>query len=216
MSPTNRIRPCGDDIISVDVAGPGKAQGLATQLRSSGEWLEVVGGIDTVVLRFDATVLDLNAALQKTTDALDGAIETASDEAVAVEIPVCYGGEYGPDLDAVCAQLGLSIDEFVALHTSGYYSVDMLGFTPGFAYIGGLDERLNLPRLGEPRVNVVAGSVGIADGRTGLYALPGPGGWALIGHTAYPLFDASAEDPFALRPGTRIRFVAVDKPNGRR
>jgi len=216
VSPTSSLRPCGDDLISIDVANPAAAQSLATHLRSSGEWLDVVGGIDTVVLRFDAAFLDLNAALGKCADILDRHVDVTSCATGVVEIPVCYGGEYGPDLDVVCAQLGLSIDEFVALHTAGNYTVDMLGFTPGFAYVGGLDERLNVPRLGEPRVNVAAGSVGIADGHTGLYALPGPGGWALIGRTSYPLFDASAEEPFALLPGTPVRFVAIDMPGGGR
>ena len=85
----------------------------------------------------------------------------------------------------------------------------MVGFTPGFAFIGGLDERLRVPRRKEPRQCVPAGSVGIADERTGLYALASPGGWTLIGRTAYPLFDATAEQPFALSPGMRVRFRAV-------
>lgn len=213
-STTTRVRPCGDDLISINVPDPTRAQALAAILRATGDWLDVVGGIDTVVLRFDAAILDLDAALEKTADSLDIPVSTTHEIAGVVEIPVCYGNEYGPDLEGVCAKLGLSIDEFVTLHTSGEHVVDMLGFTPGFAYVGGLDVRLNVPRLGAPRSRVAAGSVGIAEGRTGLYALPGPGGWALVGRTSYPLFDASAEDPFALGAGTRIRFVAVDEPGG--
>ena len=100
-------------------------------------------------------------------------------------------------------------DEIVALHTGAEYSVDMIAFTPGFAFIGGLDKRLNVPRRELPRQRVPAGSVGIADGRTGIYALPSPGGWTLIGRTPYPLFDPMADDPFRLQAGTRVRFVAV-------
>lgn len=210
MAPTNRVHSCGDDLIGIDVTDSATAQALATNLRSSGEWLDVVAGIDSVVLRFDAALKDAAKALQRASESLDFRVSASSDGLGVVEIPVCYGGENGPDIDDVCQQLGLQSDEFVALHTGGQYIVDMLGFTPGFAYVSGLDGRLSVPRLEEPRVNVAAGSVGIADGRTGLYALPGPGGWSIVGRTTYPLFDASAHEPFALKPGMRIRFVAVD------
>lgn len=211
MSPGNKIHACGDDLISIDVSSPAEAQMLAERLRATGDWIEVVGGIETVVLQFDAVLHDPDLVVRKV-------IETTSqDEPVAaispdvVEIPVCYGGEFGPDFDAVCAMLKISPEELIALHAGHDYTVDMLGFTPGFAYIGGLDERLSVPRLREPRVSIAAGSVGIADGRTGLYALPGPGGWVLIGRTSYPLFDATADQPFALKAGMRVRFVAVQE-----
>ena len=209
MSPGNRIKACGDDLISIDVSSPAEAQILAERMRATGDWIEVVGGIDTVVLQFDAALHDLDSVVRtvhETTSEDEPAVAMPPD---VVEIPVCYGGEFGPDFDAVCAMLKLSAEELIALHAGREYTVDMLGFTPGFAYIGGLDERLGVSRLREPRVSITAGSVGIADGRTGLYALPGPGGWVLIGRTSYPLFDASADQPFALKPGMRIRFVAV-------
>lgn len=209
MSLTNKIRACGDDLISIDASGPAEAQGLAERLRATGDWMEVIGGIDTVVLRFDAATHDPEFVVRKIheTTSLDEPVVAMP--ADVVEIPVCYGGELGPDLDAVCAMLKLSAEELISLHAGRDYTVDMLGFTPGFAYLGGLDERLAVPRLREPRVNVAAGSVGIAGGRTGLYALPGPGGWALIGRTSFPLFDATADRPFALGPGMRVRFVAA-------
>lgn len=210
MAPPNKTRSCGDDLIDINVVDSAAAQELATNLRSSGEWLEVVAGIDSVVLRFDAALEDAATALQRASESLDFRAGAGGNIADVVEIPVRYGGEDGPDFDKVCAQLGMPVDELIALHTSGEYVVDMLGFTPGFAYVGGLDERINVPRLAEPRASVAAGSVGIADGRTGLYALPGPGGWAVIGRTTFRLFDASAQEPFALQPGMRIRFVAVD------
>jgi len=128
---------------------------------------------------------------------------------VIVEIPVVYGGESGPDFDFICERLGLSGRELIELH-SGEYIVDMLGFTPGFAYIGGLDERLKIDRLPEPRQFVPAGSVGIAGGRSGLYSLPGPGGWPLIGRTSKKLFDATSDEPFTLSAGATVRFREVD------
>lgn len=211
MSPGSKIHACGDDLISIDVSSPAEAQMLAERLRATGDWIEVVGGIDTVVLQFDAVLHNPDLVVRTVQET------TSQDEPVAamlpdiVEIPVCYGGEFGPDFDAVCAMLKISAEELIALHAGHDYTVDMLGFTPGFAYIGGLDERLGVPRLREPRVSIAAGSVGIADGRTGLYALPGPGGWVLIGRTSYPLFDATADHPFALKAGMRVRFVAVQE-----
>ena len=128
-----------------------------------------------------------------------------------VEIAVTYDG---PDLDDLSARTGLSVAEIVELHTMSEYPVDMVGFTPGFAFIGGLDERLRVPRRDEPRQHVPAGSVGIADGRTGLYAMASPGGWTLIGRTDHKLFDPAARQPFVLEPGMRVRFraIAPDSP----
>ena len=200
---------CGDDLFSIAVDGPADAQSLAAQLRESGRFVDVVPGIDSVVLRFAAaseTVLDVLAVIQ---DVLREGIRPLETDAAIVEIPVVYGGEYGPDLEALSDTTGLSADEIVALHTGSEYRVDMVGFTPGFAFIGGLDQKLRVPRRPEPRQRVEPGSVGIADGRTGLYAMASPGGWTLIGRTPSRLFDAEADQPFALQPGMRVRFRSI-------
>lgn len=200
---------CADDQFSIATASPRDAQALAAQIRSGGPWLEVVPGIDSVVIRFDALTIspvDARAALEAE---FDGGIEPLAVSRALVEIPVVYGGEYGPDLDDLSQRIGLSVGQIVALHTAREYEVDMVGFTPGFAFIGGLDDRLRVPRRTEPRQQVPAGSVGIADGRTGLYALASPGGWTLIGRTPYKLFDPAAAEPFPLKPGMRVRFRAV-------
>ena len=203
------MRSAGDDLISISVAGPKKAQMLAAGLRASGYWLEAVAGIDSVVVRFDIAIIARADAEERLSSALENAPLPIAGKEQPIEIPIVYGGEYGPDLPLVCERLGLSRDEFVALHC-GEYSVDMLGFTPGFAYIGGLDERLFIERLPQPRQHIPAGSVGIAGGRTGLYSLPGPGGWPLIGRTATRLFDAAADEPFTLSAGATVLFTAVD------
>ena len=137
----------------------------------------------------------------------------ASDPGRAIEIPVRYGGEAGPDLQAVADHCGLSPDEVVRRHTGASYTVAMLGFAPGFAYLLGLPPALTTPRLATPRLQVAPGSVGIAGAQTGLYALSTPGGWHIIGRTAMTLFDAGRESPFTLRAGDRIRFVAVQPPD---
>lgn len=205
------MQSVGDDLISVEVTSPREAQALSDQLRESGLWREVVAGIDSVVVQYDALDMNRDAAQELLKGECGELQEVAEQQGTLVEIPVVYGGDTGPDLAAVCEQLKMSEEDFVALHTSGEHEVDMLGFTPGFAYIGGLDSKLEVSRLKEPRVRVPAGSVGIADGRTGLYALQGPGGWPLIGHTSFPLFDATADEPFALKAGMKIRFVAADR-----
>lgn len=201
---------CGDDLLAITVERPEQAQALAAQLRVEGDWVDVVPGIDSVVVRFDAVAMTAAEAERVIDAALATGIRPLDASGDLVEIPVIYGGECGPDLDDLSAATGLSTDEIVQLHTSREYRVDMVGFTPGFAFIGGLDERLRVPRRKEPRQRVPAGSVGIADERTGLYAMASPGGWTLIGRTPYALFDATAEQPFALAPGMRVRFRAID------
>ncbi|MDR2006741.1 MAG: 5-oxoprolinase subunit PxpB [Acidaminococcales bacterium] len=128
-----------------------------------------------------------------------------------VKIPVCYGGEFGPDLAAVALHSGLSEDEVVNIHSAVKYKVYMLGFLPGFPYLGGLDERIACPRLKTPRTNVPAGSVGIAASQTGVYPVDSPGGWQLIGRTPQRIFDKNRGKPFMVQPGDMIEFVPVGK-----
>jgi KipI family sensor histidine kinase inhibitor len=128
-----------------------------------------------------------------------------------VEIPTIYGGERGPDLPFVARHAGLSEREVVGLHTEPLYDVYMLGFTAGFAYLGGLPERLAVPRLATPRLKVPAGSVGIGGTQTGIYPVESPGGWRIIGQTGLRLFDASRLPPASLLPGDKVRFIAVEE-----
>jgi KipI family sensor histidine kinase inhibitor len=129
----------------------------------------------------------------------------------AMEIPVCYGGQFGPDLGIVAEHAGLSPEAVVARHTAGDYRVAMLGFMPGFAYLLGLDAALQLPRRTTPRTRVPAGSVAIGGAQTGIYPRELPGGWHLIGRTPRVLFDAAREPPALLAPGQRVRFCASDE-----
>lgn len=129
-----------------------------------------------------------------------------------VEIRVRYGGEDGPDLDAIAAHAGLSAHDVIVLHSACEYRVAMLGFAPGFPYLLGMDPRLAMPRLSTPRARVAAGSVGIGGAQTGIYPHAGPGGWRLIGRTPLELFDAGRDPPAALAPGDRVRFVAIGSP----
>lgn len=126
-----------------------------------------------------------------------------------VEIPVCYGGEFGPDLAFVAHHTGLAPAEVIARHSAPDYLVHMIGFAPGFPYLGGMDARLATPRLATPRAVVPAGAVGIAGEQTGIYPLATPGGWQIIGRTPVPLFNPSWDYPSLLRAGQCLRFVPI-------
>lgn len=124
-------------------------------------------------------------------------------------IPVCYGGDYGPDLGTVAAHAGIAEDEVVSIHSEPDYLIDMLGFLPGFAYLGGLDPRLHTPRLEKPRLRIEAGAVGIGGAQTGVYPLPSPGGWQIIGRTPLRPYDPNREAPILYAAGEYLRFVPI-------
>jgi len=126
-----------------------------------------------------------------------------------VEIPVCYGGDHGPDIAHVAQSNGLTVEDVVHMHSKTVYSIYMIGFTPGFCFLGGLPEKLHTPRLETPRMRVPAGSVGIANAQTGIYPLTSPGGWQLIGRTPLRLFAPEKESPFIYKTGDSIRFVPI-------
>lgn len=180
---------------------------------------ELVPAFASVAVHYEPTALP-NAARSAPYDrfaaAIENALQSLGDEAVApprtVEIPVCYGDEYGPDLEEVGQQHDLTPDEVVRLHSGATYRVYMLGFAPGFAYMGGLPETIATPRRAEPRTAVPAGSVGIGGNQTGIYPLTLPGGWRLIGRTPVRLFDAARQPPTLLSVGDVVRFRAVS-PN---
>lgn len=133
------------------------------------------------------------------------------DRAQLVQIPVCYGGDFGPDLEEVAAHAGCSTTEVVTRHAAVRYRVYMLGFLPGFAYLGGVDPSIAMPRRGAPRIEVAAGSVGIAGRQTGVYPCVSPGGWRLVGRTPLRMFDAARTPPARLAPGDVVQFVPVSR-----
>lgn len=126
-----------------------------------------------------------------------------------VEIPVCYDSTLGPDQASLCQERGVSVETLIGLHSRSEYKVYMIGFLPGFAYMGIVDERIATPRKREPVLHIPAGSVGIAGIQTGIYPVPSPGGWNIIGRTPMPLFDPASDDPVYLRAGDRVRFVPI-------
>jgi len=129
-----------------------------------------------------------------------------------VEIPVCYGNAFGPDMETVQKPHGLTMEQVIHLHSSPEYLIYMVGFTPGFAFLGGLDEKLHTPRLATPRMLVPEGSVGIANNQTGMYPIASPGGWQLIGRTPLKLFAPDRANPFLYKAGDKIKFKPISEP----
>jgi KipI family sensor histidine kinase inhibitor len=170
---------------------------------------DVVTAYHTVAVYFDPLAID-GGELRQSLEALAAAqgLENAGQGRTHM-IPVCYGGEFGPDLAEVAAFARATPDEVVALYCATSYRVYMLGFVPGFAYLGSVPDRLGLPRRSTPRLKVPAGSVALAGSQTGIYPRETPGGWNLIGRTPVKPFDARREDPFLLRPGDEVRFVPI-------
>ena len=206
-----RVRPLGDTAVlaelgtRLDTAVNTRAIALAAALKKRRDVRHAVAGHASVTVRFDP---DLT-----TFDALAAAIRRLATKRPPVEepgrlhrIPVVYEG---PDVEEVCARLGLTRPQLVALHSRPIYRAFMVGFVPGWAYLGPLPEELVLPRRAEPRKQVPAGSVAIAGQQTGIYPVASPGGWRLIGRTPLRRFDPARDPPALLRPGDRVKFFAA-------
>jgi len=171
--------------------------------------LELVPGYATLTVFFDPAVTDADALRLRLGELAAAPPPTRGAEAPERPVIVLPTRYDGPDLDEVAARTGLTRNQVVDLHSARVYRVYLLGFAPGFAYLGDLDAALVLPRRREPRPRVPAGSVGIAGAQTGVYPLATPGGWHLLGRTEVRLFDAVREPPALLQPGDRVRFEPV-------
>lgn len=191
---------------------------LAVHAISNSIQSELSGVVETVVPTY-RSLLVIFDPLQVSRDSLIEKIEAIhrtvamndapTTHAKTVVIPVLYGGDAGPDLDFVACHNKLTPEEVIDIHTSVSYRIYMMGFTPGFPYLGGMSERIAAPRLSSPRKEIPAGSVGIAGMQTGLYPQKSPGGWQLIGRTPLKVFDPTAAQPFLYRAGDLLRFDSV-------
>ena len=211
-----KIRQCGDSMLLVElepVIDPivnEHAIMLAARIRNRGARgiRDVAPGYCTIGIHFDPLQTDLGAlerAIESEYSSL--ATTTVLEDRPVIEIPVRYGGDLGPDLANVARYAGCTTDEVIARHVQRTYRVYMLGFVPGFAYMGRVDPSIAAPRHRVPREKVPAGSVGIAGLQTGVYPVDSPGGWQLIGHTTTVMFDANREPPSLLAAGDVVRFV---------
>jgi inhibitor of KinA len=212
-----RIVPLGDSCLSIefdDRIDPdinARCVAIAARLGASDRQgiRDIVPGFHTVAVHFDARRLSRADLSRRVAHLAHAETAGAADETELVEVPVSYGKEAGPDLASVAAFAGCSEDEVVRIHAGRVYRVYMLGFLPGFAYLGSVDTRIAMPRLDVPRLRVQAGSVGIAGEQTGIYPSDTPGGWRIIGRTALRPFDVRREQPFLFKPGQRVKFVAA-------
>jgi KipI family sensor histidine kinase inhibitor len=164
----------------------------------------------SILINFDPLTLPASVITDFVTKAFasySGSAQVRGGE--VIEIPVRYGGEAGPDLDFICEHTGLSSEEVIRRHSSVEYLIYMLGFTPGFAYLGGMPQELATPRLPKPRALIPAGSVGIAAAQTGIYPVESPGGWQLLGRTPLKIFNYERPDPFLLAAGSYLKFVPI-------
>ena len=212
-----RILPAGDralvadfgNVISEDVNR--KVNALKKALLA-----EKVAGVREMIPTYRSLLVEYNPAVISM-QALRARIEAANIEGAAaetgtrrvLEIPCCYGGQYGEDLAGLAELTGLSEKEIIDIHAGTEYRVYMLGFLPGFVYLGGMDERIAAPRLNSPRVSSPAGSVGIGGSQTGVYPMASPGGWRLIGMTPVSFYDPKREKPVLCEAGDYIRFVPI-------
>jgi len=172
--------------------------------------IETVPAYATLLVQYDPFVVTYTEAKNLLSEKISQVDEMVSRKQKQVEVPVRYGGEFGVDLEFVARHLHLQAEDVIRLHTQKTYTVFMMGFTPGFPYMGKLDDALVVPRLETPRTRVPAGTVAIAGLQTGIYSIASPGGWQLIGWTPLQLFDPHSETPFLFAPGDEVKFVADD------
>lgn len=213
-----KIAPLGDSSVivqfgsGIDISVNRRVHALASLLDISPfeGMIETVPAYATLLVQYDP----LAVSFRQVRDALYGKLsqvdETISRNPRYVEIPVRYGGEYGVDLESVARHLHLKVGDVIRLHSEKIYTVYMMGFTPGFPYMGKLADALVMPRFETPRTHVPGGTVAIAGAQTGIYPIASPGGWQLIGWTPLPLFDPHADAPFLFSPGDEVKFVVED------
>ncbi len=185
---------------------------LSEYLRKTIDWAEVFSAEESIAVKYnslDISYIDVIRIIQS--QLKEFTYEEESVQKYLLSIPVCYSGEFGLDIEEVGAKHTLSNQEIADLHSGVTYKVKMIGFTPGFAYLGDLPNKLVMPRLSTPRINLLPGSVGISGNRTGVYTLGGPGGWRIIGRTPLKLFYPDKKNPFGIVAGMQIKFKSITR-----
>ena len=212
------INPYGDSalIITYETEGYSEAvheqlHHLATALRAQDIWQDIVPSYKSLLCVFDLAKMSLGEASIKIEETLKTLSKSPKKKGKIIEIPVVYGGAYGPDMAAIEKSSGLTQSEIIDVHSAQDYRVCMMGFIPGFCFLSEIPAVLQHPRHKTPRDHVPAGSVGIAGWQTGIYGLDSPGGWQIIGRTPLTMFDASRKTPFLMEAGDRLRFIPSSK-----
>jgi KipI family sensor histidine kinase inhibitor len=215
MSFKPKIVPLGDSSLlvqlgdEIDLAVNQRVHALADLVNMSAliGIVETVPAYSTLLVHYDPLVLSFTRARDHVQAKLSVLNETISRKSRQIEVPVSYGGEQGPDLEFVASHCNLGFEQVIRIHSERTYTVFMMGFTPGYPYMGKLDDAIVTPRMETPRTHVPAGTVAIAGSQTGIYPIDSPGGWRLIGHTSLTLFDPASESPFLFSPGDQVRFI---------
>lgn len=213
-----KITPLGDSSLlvqfgsDIDIPINQRVHALASFLEASpfDGMIETVPAYATLLVQYDPLTVSFTQVGDFLREKMSQAEEDTFRKPRQVQVPVRYGGEFGVDLDSVARHLRLQVEEVVRLHSGKLYTVFMMGFTPGFPYMGKLDDALVMPRLETPRTRVPAGTVAIAGSQTGIYPIASPGGWHLVGWTPLQLFDPNSETPFLFAPGDEVKFVVED------
>ena len=174
--------------------------------------VELVPTYCSLLINYDVLKIDYNTLVEKLKTFLNNDLETAEGEEVTlVEIPTLYNDEVGPDLSYVAEHNKISKEEVIKIHTGTDYLVYMLGFMPGFTYLGGMSEKIATPRLESPRLQIYPGSVGIAGKQTGMYPSMSPGGWRIIGRTPLKLYNPDSDTPVYISSGDYVRYVSISE-----
>jgi len=212
-----KFKPVGDSAIQVEfeqkIAPEINAQvtGFADLIKNA----KIEGIIDmipafcTLLINYDARIITYETLSARLDSLTELEIKGKARVAKVYEIPVLYGGEYGPDLVNIANHAGLSSDEVIDIHSGVDYLIYMLGFMPGFPYLGGLNPKIHTPRLDNPRLKIPSGSVGIGGEQTGIYPLESPGGWQLLGRTPILTYDPIRSEPILFDAGDYIRFIPI-------
>lgn len=205
------ITVCFENEISKEVNGFVTSFTCAVEQKGIKGVIELIPAFNSVTVLYDSTVTSAGTLKIKLERIIKKLGNSQQSSAVLYKIPVCYEEEFSPDMKNVEAHTGLSREEIIEIHSSTDYLIYMLGFLPGFAYLGEMDKRLATPRLDSPRVEISRGAVGIGGEQTGIYPVASPGGWQLIGRTPVLVYDRERENPILYKLGDYIRFVPISR-----
>ena len=201
------------NIISPDINRKVHALAKVLENKNFPEVIDLVPAYRSLLVVYQPLLISEGEISVKLAKIARSVIKTPVENINVVEIPTLYGEDYGPDLEHVAGHAGISTDEVIKIHSEAKYPVYMIGFTPGFPYLGGLSDKLALPRRNTPRTTVPAGSVGIAETQTGVYPIQSPGGWHILGRTPLRLFDPRKANPALLSAGDYAQFIPLSGKN---
>ena len=211
------FKPLGDSALLVELGDEinpiinQRVHSLNALLQNTNGIIETVPAYCTLLVYYDSLNFTFHQIKTLIEEKMNQSNKMYQETAHRIEVPVRYGNASNSDIEIVASSKNVSIEDVIHIHSEKEYRIYMMGFTPGFPYMGILDERLNMPRLQTPRTLVRAGSVAIAGSQTGIYPLDSPGGWHIIGWTPLKLFDQKSDTPFLFSPGDTVKFIPMDQ-----